>query len=619
MLSAQKALAALRQQQTHGGTLHFMPGTHWEAHLELTSTDSGLTIEGSSEGTSRLVGGKRIQNWNEDESGWLVADLPDAASGKLDFRMLCIHGEFAPRARYPEVGALIHDTHFACNWLSSSEGGWDRKPTHEEMTTMTYKKGDLGAWLDPRNAEVQLFHQWDDSLVGLKGVDHEHGRLIFNCMSSHPPGAFYQQGKNPKAMTYVLWNIREGMTHPGQWYLNRSAGKLYYWPKPGERPENLQAMVPTATCILRAHGRSEQALEQITIRDLELTVNSTPLTPSEFGACHLPGAIEILDHARHIHLHHLHIHHVGGAGIRFTGTGEKQKTPENSGFHQVQIHDCTIEQTGGPGITMRGHLCTISNCRIENIGIHHFASIALHTGGSQNAILHNTVKNCPYSAIVAGGSYHRVEYNYIENFMTRLDDGGAIYSYSFKHGLYRGNVAIGHHGTTSHAYYLDELSENSVVEQNLAIDTHWPFQGHMAKNCTVRDNIFIDEGETLISLARCRDFAIERNLILSKDRVIFRMPKVGLASLNGNLIHCEHESGVQVMWNPELGYDLTEAQPYPMNSSNCSYSPELFQKHPHHFALAQASPGQTLHLLEQDFSNAGVLELRPSESHDIAT
>lgn len=140
--------------------------------------------------------------------------------------MLVVNGRIAPRAGLPEAGRFTHRTGFKVPWMSTTGGGWQRKPTAEELTTLVYKPGDLGSWLDVDDAELTVYHSWDESLVRLRAHDPATHTLGFATPAGHPPRSF-------GVREYVVWNVRQGMKHPGQWYLNRKAGKLVYWPLPG--------------------------------------------------------------------------------------------------------------------------------------------------------------------------------------------------------------------------------------------------------------------------------------------------------------------------------------------------------------------------------------------------
>ena len=70
--------------------------------------------------------------------------------------MLVVNGRFCRRARLPETGTFTHLSRFKVPWMSTTGGGWKRKPTKQELHTLKYRPEDLGPWLDVNNAEVAV-------------------------------------------------------------------------------------------------------------------------------------------------------------------------------------------------------------------------------------------------------------------------------------------------------------------------------------------------------------------------------------------------------------------------------------------------------------------------------
>ena len=73
--------------------------------------------------------------------------------------------------------------------LPAVAGHWERKPTQEELTTMPYDPKDIPATLDVKNAEVRLYHMWDESLVGVATQRHATARADLSSEPAWPPGA----------------------------------------------------------------------------------------------------------------------------------------------------------------------------------------------------------------------------------------------------------------------------------------------------------------------------------------------------------------------------------------------------------------------------------------------
>ena len=147
--------------------------------LVLKDEDRGLTVEAAPGAKVCLYGGRRVTGWKKDAKSFYSANLPGVKEGKWDFRCLFVNGRFCPRARLPENGSFTHLSSFDVPWMTTTGGGWKRKPTDRELTSMKYRPEDLGPWLDIRNAEITVYHMWDESLVGVSSMDKDSHTLTF--------------------------------------------------------------------------------------------------------------------------------------------------------------------------------------------------------------------------------------------------------------------------------------------------------------------------------------------------------------------------------------------------------------------------------------------------------
>ena len=546
---ARDRLRADRGDQPGRMLLH--GGDYWDRQLKLTPADNGLTIEAAPDEAPILYGGQRVQGWQPDGGPLFAAFLPGVAEGERDFRTLVVDGEFVPRARLPEHGRYWHKNAFDVPWMSTTGGGWQRQPTEEELTALHYTGDDLGDWLDCRNAEIQVFHQWDDSLVGVASVDADERLVRFRSPCGHPPGAFASD-RNAKAHQYIVWNVREGMLRPGQWYLDRTRGCVVYWPRPDEDLETAVVLAPRHRQVIAMQGSEEAPLRDISIRDLELALTSTPLGSAGFGAGALDGVVDILGPAENIELGHLRIRLAGGKGISVRPNGE------HGTCCQVRIGSCRVETCGGPGIHLRGESCEIRGCTIQEVGLTYASSLALAAGGKANLVAENRVAGCPYTAITAGGTGNRIEHNTITDFMRELDDGAAIYCFAFCDSIMRGNVVLGSHGRVASAYYLDETSRGSTVAENVAIDSRWPSHNHMAEACEVRNNVFVDSGDQLVTLARCQNFVFRENVFICAGDFTLRGARDSVSAWANNLFRVEGK--MQAKWLDD--YTAQSAEPW---------------------------------------------------------
>ena len=477
-------------------------GDYYDVSLLLEPQDSGLAIKAAAGEKPVLYGGKPVAGWKKDGDKFYAADISGVKEGTRDFRSLVVDGRLRSRARLPEKGEFTHLTRFDAKVRPTSQGGFRGADKPELKRRLKYKKGDLGPWLDVNNAELDIMHSWDSSMVGLKSHDPETQMLHFSNPAGYPPGAF-------GVRRYVVWNIRQGMHKPGQWYLDRTRGKVVYWPNPGENIAKLNVVAPTTQTVIRITGTLSESVSGISLQGLDIRCTTTLLTAGKWAAGVYKGAIEAR-FVRKCLFRDLHISAVGGQGIRITRSTRNVVT------------NCTIEMTGAGGIyAVQGSHSRIVGNRVQQIGQTFSSAIAIRTADSwkapklshHNQIAYNLIKDTPYIGIECKGVSNRYENNMVSNAMCVLNDGAAFYSNGKKH-IIRGNVVRDiAKGKSAHAYYIDELGEDILVESNAALNCSWPVHVHLAHNNTYRNNLFIAEKDCKLTFPRSRNIIMEKNVI----------------------------------------------------------------------------------------------------------
>jgi hypothetical protein len=576
--------AARAAGSTEPRTIVIRSGEYFlDAPIVLTDKDNGLTIEAATGANVVLDGGRAITGWEKDGERFYAAPLEGVREGQWDFRALVVNERYCPRARLPEKGRFEHRSVFDVRWMSTTGGGWQRKPTEKELTHLQYKPEDLGAWLDVKNAEVTVYHMWDESLVGLAAMDTEAQTLTFSSPTGHPPGAF-------GVKEYVVWNIREGMTQPGQWYLDRTRGKLVYWPLPGEDMSKAKVIAPVVESIFTLKGTRDKPVQNVTIRGLTLAVTTTPLKAGGFGAGRFDGALSATGTVG-CTFAELEVVHAGGQGIKASGT-------------DLQITDCHVHHVGACGIRYRGTRVTVTDNHVHDIGLTYSSAIALPGGGADSQISHNHIHHCPYSAVTYGGKNTRIESNLIHNAMQELHDGGGIYCFAGENLVLRGNfirdiVDTGGYGAS--AYYLDERSENCVVEGNLSVNVVRPSHNHMAKNNTIRNNVFINDGDLRLTWPRSSGYRFEKNILWAKGRIRLEN-REGIVQLADNIFFSERGT---VECRKLDRYAGAETYAMPPGQGNKHVDPRLLRYRQGKVEVAADSVAHELGIVPLDVSDAG--------------
>ena len=516
------AVAASRQQAETPRRILLAPGRHFvQQTVALDARDSDLTIEGAGAGQTTVYGGRRITNWRRDGERFWVADVPQVKQGEWDFRALVVNDRLCPRARLPETGRLTHESSFPVRWMSTAGGGWERKPTQSEVTTLKYREGDLGPWLSVRNAEVTVYHMWDESMVGLATHDPATRTLTFANPAGHPPGAF-------GVKTYVVWNVKEGMTRPGQWYLDRDEGRVVYWPLPEEDMTAPVVVAPTVETILRLTRQQDKPARNVTVQSLTLSTTTTPCRAGGFGASNYRGALE-LEKAEQIRLLGIEITNTAGHGIREWGTRD------------LLIQGCQLHHLGAGGLRVGDGTGTIEGNQIHHVGMLYPSAIAMMAGGGQGTytVRRNEIYDTPYSGMCISGVNTVIEENLLYRCMQELHDGAAIYVGGAKANILRRNVVrdivkVGKgYGVSS--YYLDEKCRDCIVEGNVSIGVSRPSHNHMTLNCKLRNNVFICDGDMDLSFARSAGYQVTGNTLHLNGKLSIGDPDA-VTEWSGNLI-----------------------------------------------------------------------------------
>jgi len=533
----------LSRQKNEERTIIVREGFYENVSVLLDERDCGLTLK--AEGKAVLCGGSRIFNWTPVETGSpktnsskdnlsydgtyrakLPCDFPD------DLRMITINGQFRERARYPQTGYLKHKSVFNSIWLSTSAGGWDIKPTAQQLTTLDFDPADIKADFDWQNAELTIFHKWDETLTSLSAYDFSNNKFKLSLSMTHPPGAFESQ-------YYIVWNTIEGMTK-GKWRIDKKERYIYYKPLDGENIFDIEVIAPVHQNIIKI----KDGISRFCIDGLEFTSTHTPMVACGFGSLHLPGAIdaEIKTSISDCLFKNLYFTNLSGWGIKLTA--DKEAKGRN-----VTIENCQVNDSGGGGIRINGiNNCIIKGNNISNIGKIYFSAIAIYTDRADTCvIIENELLNLPYTGICAGWKCDNIliKRNKVKNAVYILNDGGGIYVTGNKDGLITSNIVSDIFQkqdnpdiSQRNGIYLDEQISGYIVENNLVYECPSALLNHMSKGNIIRNNAYVStNGSVMLSFIRCQEYIIEKNAVQAAEEVTFAHRQDAFAKFDANLLY----------------------------------------------------------------------------------
>ncbi|HVF10803.1 MAG TPA: right-handed parallel beta-helix repeat-containing protein, partial [Abditibacteriaceae bacterium] len=501
-----------------------------------------------------LDGGRRIENWRFEDRGELevwVADIPEVAAGDWYFRQLFVNNQRRPRARLPKVGPEPERRNFYR--IENVPGKGLDAELFEGTDTFECAFGDIQTWQHLQDVEVVVLHYWVEERMPIASFD-ETTRLV---KSSRRSIFALRDDWKERFARYYVDNVLEGLSEPGEWYLERESGQLIYLPLPGETPGTVEIIAPCVEQLLKLSGDpdAKEFVEFLRFEGLtfehtdwrlpdggsDSTAGGTAgvqYSASPQAACNVPGAIQ-LSGARYCTFEDCTIRHIGWYAIEL-----------GHGCSGNRIVGNEIYDIGAGGVKLRGGNAQSTparrsgNNRITDNHIYrggrvfHSAVGVLATDAFGNEISHNHIHDFYYTAISCGwvwgyaenvSKHNRIEKNHIHDIGHGwLSDMGGIYTLGVQPGtVIRGNLIHDIEGANygGWAIYPDEGSSHIVIENNICYSTSsQAFHQHYGRENIVRNNIFAFGREGQITLSRIEEhisFTFERNIVLTDNELIY--------------------------------------------------------------------------------------------------
>ncbi|MFO7901992.1 MAG: LamG-like jellyroll fold domain-containing protein [Pirellulaceae bacterium] len=371
-----------------------------------------------------------------------------------------------PNADQPEL--LTGEVH---------RGGRDT-PEAGKAGEFSFRHERLAQWESPQDPwmEGKWGRLWASRLVPVEQLDLEAGRIHAG------PGSGYgfRQG-----MPFHFVNVFEEIDTPGEWFLDRERGLLYFWP-PDDLPRDDQGNVTAQFPILETPFIRIQNAECMLIQGLTFE-------NARADGIALDGCVDCL-------LAGCTVKHVGGNALVIAG---------GSGCGAA---GCDLYSLGAGGVRMRGGDRTelvpgrhfVTNCMIADFArVDRSYAPALHIDDVGHCALHNLIFDSPHHALRIEGDLHTVALNRVCNVVHEFDDQGGIDVWGDP--TYRGNRFFWNHWrdiSSSHdvagqcGIRLDDMISATFVFGNVferaAGGRFGAVQIHGGKDNMVHNNLFVD-------------------------------------------------------------------------------------------------------------------------------
>ncbi len=579
-----------------------------------------------------IDGARQITNFKVEtvhgKKAW-VAEIPDVKNHKWFFRQLFVDGVRAQRARLPQKGWYVIEDPLA---------SYDDLAQRVPQDKFKCRQGDIDpSWKNFQDIDMLMLSYWTEDRMPLKSIDPETNivttqvKSSFSMIDAHP---FHGSGN----ARYWLENVFEALTEPGQWYLDRKQGKLYYIPLPGQSIESTKVYAPKLKQFFNISGDPEQQLyirnikfKGITFRHAAYTWDKYRHTGNNYENSD-PGIIKLL-YAQNCAFEDCTFTNIGPYAIDL-----------DKGCTRIRITGNTFTDLGAGAIKMYSVPHKLPDAGVTGVNL--ITDNEIVRGGrafpgspaivatriASTIIAHNHIEDFYYNGITIGGGWYyehacrenRILNNHIHKIgQGWLSDMGGIYI----HGIQPGTVIAGNviHDVDKAVYggqclYLDAAASNIIVENNLCYRTNDDIVNTKGRENIIRNNIFAFGEEGLI---RCATHGVGgrytanifHNILLSDGGAIYR------GGYTMDILKRDWRADTNLIWNTK-GSKLYCAKDIPVNQrekitfeqwqeqviqdrNSIIADPKFADAENGDFTLPANSPAYDLGFLPVDFSTAG--------------
>ncbi|MBQ2848355.1 MAG: right-handed parallel beta-helix repeat-containing protein [Clostridia bacterium] len=564
-------------------TVWFREGTYFiENSLDFTAEDkSNVVYRSYPDEKVVFSGAKEISgNWQKKTVNGVVAFVTDMPieSDTDYFRSLFKDGKRLSRSNYPKEGVFKIAAEPKPN--EAVEGS--HAPDFFTHALAFYvNTNEIFDFENPGDVDVRIMHFWRDDLLPIHSVNKETGRI-----ETTKPSAMRIRTED----SFVYENVKEALSLPGEWYLDRNEGKLYYIPESGDTVENTVLYAGMNEQLITVKGAGNISFRGIDFENTDWdhvdgTHTGKAFDPShpmygniKYGADHPQAAFEVpaaiyISESHGINFTDCRFENISYTAVKF------DKASQN-----CNITSCMFNEIGANAVFIHGDFvvpattCNINvkDCHISRYGrIFNNAIGILLTHAKDCDLTNNEIHDGWYTGVSVGWNWGysdnstnniNISNNVIYDIGNGwLSDMGAIYTLGIQPDtVIRGNIIYnvgcdeGRYGYGGWGIYLDEGSSGMLVENNLVYDcSSETFHQHYGKDNVVRNNIFAFGGEGALLVTKKEDhnsLTLTNNILVVDNALIYPFTPETNQFVDNNNLFWDYTKGGNVYSGNSLGF-----------------------------------------------------------------
>jgi hypothetical protein len=476
-------------------------------------------------------GGQPLRGFVKDAEGRWQLDIPEVKSSQWYFTQLFVNDQRRFRPRLPKTGYYKIDREVPAS-PQVARMGYDR---------FGYSGSDINPdWHNLQDVTVTAFQEWTAAELNIKTVDAADHAVQLRGWTKATD--FY---KFKPGYRYRVENVKEALSKPGEWYLDRATGHLTYIPRAGEEIQSARVSAPKLEhlLILTNYADSGKPVANIKFQGLTFAQTAWPqrinaATGGQGGISTTSAAIAAVG-AVNVTFDEIAVRNIGGYAMAL-GPGCQSDKIINSAFADlgaggINIGDIItsysipqmLNTTTDPRVT--GNL--VQNNLITGGGRINPAGIGIWVGKADHiTVANNEVSDFYYTGISVGWTWGYDESKTSDNHISRnlvhtigqhvLSDMAGIYTLGVQPGTEISDNII--HDVDGFRYggfaiALDEGSSNLTVQRNLTYNTsHGGYSMNFGRDNVITDNVFAGSPNYQLTLGQGQSFnslTFTRNIV----------------------------------------------------------------------------------------------------------
>ncbi len=227
--------------------------------------ESSTFIEAAANEKPILSGGVQISNWkkvttaviglqkNIQSKIW-VADVPQVNGNDFNFRQLWVNDVKAVRAKSSNGDAMLR----ILNWNKAEAACVIPTLAFQNLDKTTGMELFIHQWWEIANLRIKKVQVMGDST---KLFFHQPESKIQN---EHPWPAPWLSKETGNSAFY-LTNAIQFLDEPGEWFLDNTQHKIYYWPRNNENLATAKVIAPFTETLLSVQGTIDNPVKNLVI------------------------------------------------------------------------------------------------------------------------------------------------------------------------------------------------------------------------------------------------------------------------------------------------------------------------------------------------------------------